>query len=336
MPVPNGMLPGPGATLNQLGFITRRAFTAQAIVQVGQQSPLLSALIGTAKMASGGVSQITQPVQVNAMTQPQWAGYGGSFTGPQDIPGMQNAEWNLALMIDPIPFLGMEGLVQNDYAIVPLLAQRFNSAIPDMRDALGIALANNTSNPQQLAGLPWAIDDGTNAATWGNLSHTGTQNWNSKVYNAAGATPTRALLVQYINGTFKNSGGEMPSYGVMGIGTWTLLEQDFQAQETFMNTPGNQFAASLNGGQTGFQALMVGGVPIYCDPYIPEGTLYLINHKYTNMFIHELAQFAFTGFESTLPNNAIGFVGAVVFAPQLVNTKPKSCTRVTGLASAAI
>jgi hypothetical protein len=330
------MLPNAGSTYNQLSYVTRRAFTGAAIVQVGQQTPLLSALIGTAKMASGGVSQITQPVQVNQMTLPQWAGYGGQFTGPQDIPGMQNAEWNLTLMIDPIPFLGMEGLVQNDYAVVPLLAQRFNSAIPDMRDTLGLALVGNTSNNVQLGGLPWAIDDGTNNGTWGNLSRTGVQNWQSKVYNAGGANPTRSLMVQYVNGTFKFSGGEMPSYGICGIGTWTLLEQDFQAQETFMVTPGSQFGESLKGASTGFRALMVGGVPIYCDPYVPEGTLYLINHKYVNLFIHELAQFAFTGFESTLPNNALGFVGAVIFASQLVNTKPKSCTRVGGLASAAI
>ena len=336
MAVPGGMLPSAGSAFNQLNYITRRAFTGQAVVQVGQQTPALAAFIGTAKMASGGVSQITQPVQTVAMTQPQWSGYGGSFTGPQDIQGMVNAEWNLSLMIDPIPFLGMEGLVQNDYAVVPLIAQRMNSAIPDMRDALGTALFNNTSNNLQMQGLPWAVDDGTNNATWGGLSRTATQNWKSTVYNAGGAAPTRSNLLQYINGTFKASGGELPSFGLCGIGTWTLLAQDFQAQETLMITPGSQFADSLKGVGTAFRAIDVAGIPIYCDPYCPEGTMYLINHKYVNMFIHEMAQFAFTGFESTLPNNALGFVGAVIFAPQVINAKPRTCTRITNFASAAI
>ena len=336
MPVPGGMLPGAGASFNQLNYVTRRAFTGQAVVQVGQQTPFLSAMIGTAKMASGGVSQITQPVQVNQMTSPQYTGYGGNFTGPSDIPGMQNAEWNLSLLIDPIPFLGMEGLVQDNYAVIPLIAQRMNGAIPDIRDALATSLFGNTSSTLQPCGLPWAIDDGTNAATWGNLSRTTTLNWQSKVYNAGGVNPSRQNLLQYINGCFKFAGGELPSYGICGIGTWTTLAQDFQAQESFIITPGAQFASSLASVGSAFRAIDVAGIPIYCDPYCPEGTLYLINHKYLNLFIHEMAQFAFTGFESTLPNNAIGFVGAVVFASQLINAKPKSCTRVTNFASAAI
>jgi hypothetical protein len=48
------------------------------------------------------------------------------------------------------------------------------------------------------------------------------------------------------------------------------------------------------------------------------------------MYIHEQAEFAFTGFESTLPNWQIGYVGAVLTIAELVNTKPKAMTKVTG------
>jgi hypothetical protein len=36
----------------------------------------------------------------------------------------------------------------------------------------------------------------------------------------------------------------------------------------------------------------------------------------------------FTGFESTLPNWQIGYVGAVLMIAELISTKPKSMTRV--------
>ena len=44
----------------------------------------------------------------------------------------------------------------------------------------------------------------------------------------------------------------------------------------------------------------------------------------------------FTGFESTLPNWQIGYVGAVLVIAELVNTKPKSMTKVTGYNSLSI
>jgi len=68
--------------------------------------------------------------------------------------------------------------------------------------------------------------------------------------------------------------------------------------------------------------LMIAGVPIYADPYCPEGELYLLNTDYLSLYIHEKAGFQFTGFESTLPNGQFGYVGAVLTLLQLVNVKP--------------
>ena len=78
---------------------------------------------------------------------------------------------------------------------------------------------------------------------------------------------------------------------------------------------------------------MVAGVPIYPDPYCPEGLLYLPNSNYMSLYIHEQASFAFTGFESTLSNWQLGYVGALVTIAELVVTKPKAMTRVGGLNS---
>ena len=67
--------------------------------------------------------------------------------------------------------------------------------------------------------------------------------------------------------------------------------------------------------------------------YCPEGTLYLLNSNYLSLYIHEQGSFVFTGFESRLPNWQIGYVGAVLTIAELVSTKPKSMTKVTGLNS---
>jgi len=58
--------------------------------------------------------------------------------------------------------------------------------------------------------------------------------------------------------------------------------------------------------------------------------VYYLTTKYLSLYIHEQGSFVFTGFESTLPNWQIGYVGAVLMIAELVNVKPKAMTQVTG------
>jgi len=64
--------------------------------------------------------------------------------------------------------------------------------------------------------------------------------------------------------------------------------------------------------------------------------VYLLNTNYLSLYIHDQGSFVFTGFESTLPNWQIGYVGAVLMIAELVNTKPKAMTKVTGYNSLTI
>ena len=329
MPIGGGILPATGSTqYTELTYVTRRAFIPKLVVQLYNSTPLLAALIANSQQASGGVSSVTVPVQGAQFVNAQWSDYSGSFAQPSVQQGAFNAEYNLKLMITPVPFLGMEGVAQQDAAIIPLVEARMNDATNVMMDAMATALYNNYTNTQQFIGLPGAIDDGTNLTTYGNINRNTYTWWKSKVYNAGNVNPTRQNVLQYISGTVKN-GAEVPSFGVCGFGTWTLLAQDFVGQEQYVITPGSGFDADSNGPQAAFRALMVAGVPIYPDPYCPEGTVYFVNTNYLNLYIHEQGSFVFTGFESTLPNWQIGYVGAVLMIAELISTKPKSMTRVS-------
>ena len=328
MPIGGGILPATGSTqYTELTYVTRRAFIPKLVVQLYNSTPLLAALIANSQQASGGVSSVTVPVQGAQFVNAQWSDYSGSFAQPSVQQGAYNAEFNLKLMITPVPFLGMEGAVQQDAAIIPLIEARMNDATNVMMDAMATSLYQNYTNTQQFIGLPGAIDDGTNLQTYGNINRSTYTWWKSKVYNAGNVNPTRQNILQYISGTVKN-GAEVPSFGVCGFGTWTLLAQDFVGQEQYSITPGSGFDGDNNGPQAAFRALMVAGVPIYADPYCPEGIVYFVNTNYLNLYIHEQGSFVFTGFESTLPNWQIGYVGAVLMIAELISTKPKSMTRV--------
>jgi hypothetical protein len=285
MPIGGGILPASGSTqFTELTYVTRRAFIPKLVVQLYNSTPLMAALIANSQSASGGVSSVTVPVQGSQFVNAQWSDYSGSFAQPSVQQGAYNAEFNLKLMIAPVPFLGMEGAVQQDAAVIPLIEARMNDATNVMMDAMATALYTNTSNTQQFTGLPAAVSD---SGTYGNIDRS-----------------------TYISGTVKN-GAEVPSFGVCGFGTWTLLAQDYVGQEQYVLTPGSGFDGDANGPQSGFRALMVAGVPIYPDPYCPEGTVYFLNSNYLSLYIHEQGSFVFTGFESTLPNWQIGYVGAL-------------------------
>ena len=327
MAIGGGILPATGSSqFNELTYVTRRAFIPKLVVQLYNSTPLMAALIANSQQASGGVSSVTVPVQGAQFVNAQWSDYSGSFAQPSVQQGAYNAEFDLKLMISPVPFLGMEGAVQQDAAIIPLIEARMNDATNVMMDAMATALYTNTTNTQQFIGLPAAV---ANSGTYGNIDRSTYTWWKSTQYAAGSVNPTRQNILQYISGTVKN-GAEMPSFGVCGFGTWTLLAQDFVGQEQYVITPGGGFDGDANGPQAAFRALMVAGVPIYPDPYCPEGTVYFLNTNYMSLYIHEQGSFVFTGFESTLPNWQIGYVGAVLMIAELVNVKPKSMTKVTG------
>jgi hypothetical protein len=320
----------PSGTLgNELVAVTRRAFIPKMVVQIYNTSPLIAALLANAQTAYGGVSSVTVPVQGQPFVNTQWTDYSGSFQQPQTQQGAFPAEFNLKALVTPIPFLGLEGALQLDHAIIPLIEARMNDATNSAADALGQALYNNTTNNQQLIGLPGAIDDGTNLVTYGNINRTANTWWQGKVYAAGSVAPTRARLFQYIAGVNKN-GAEMPTFGICGFGTFASLGQDYIGAESYQIQPGNGFDSDADRPRSAFRALDVAGVPVYGDPYCPEGTVYLVNANYMNLYVHEQASFTFSGFESMLSNFQIGYIGAVLTLAELVLTKPKSCGRVGG------
>jgi hypothetical protein len=333
MPIGGGIIPATGSTqYTELTYVTRRAFIPKLVVQLYNSTPLMAALIANSQQASGGVSSVTVPVQGAQFVNAQWSDYSGSFNQPSVQQGAFNAEFDLKLMIAPVPFLGMEGAVQQDAAIIPLIEARMNDATNVMMDAMATALYTNSTNTQQFTGLPAAVSA---SGTYGNISRSSYSWWQSASYSAGNVNPTRQNILQYISGTVKK-GAEVPTFGVCGFGTWTLLAQDFVGQEQYVITPGSGFDGDANGPQAAFRALMVAGVPIYPDPYCPEGTVYFLNTNYLSLYIHEQGSFVFTGFESTLPNWQIGYVGAVLMIAELVSTKPKSMSVVSGYNSLSI
>lgn len=330
-----GIVPS-GAIANELSAITRRGFVEALVVQIYQASPTIAAMLDNAQTAYGGISSITVPVQGNPMTTTQSIDYSGSFNQPPETQGIYDAELNLCGVGTPIQFLGAEAALQLDHTIVNRLEAKMNDATNSAVDYISTGLFGNYTDTLQITGFPGAIDDGTNLVNYATINRATSPYWNGYVKNMASVNPTRQSVMGNITGLQKNSGGEVPTMGVCGAGTWQQLANDFLGLESYQITPGSSFDKAADGARSGFRALMVGGVAVYIDPYCPEGTLYLLNTNYTNMYVHEQASFGFTGFESLISNYQLGYVGLILTYLQLVCAKPKANARIYGYAFQAL
>ena len=116
----------------------------------------------------------------------------------------------------------------------------------------------------------------------------------------------------------------------MSFGDWTTLMQDFMGAEQFRTSPGSIYGMDDNV-NAGFRCLTVLNVPIFPDPFLQQGTMYLFNTKYLAMYISEDAPFLFSGFESTIPNFQIANIGVMIVALDVVCAKPVTGMQLTGL-----
>jgi len=326
-----GVLPS-GPAGNELLAVTRRAFIPKLVVQTYQATPTMSALLAAADPISGGVSPVTQPVQGASMVTTQNTDYSGSFDAPQIQAGIQNAEFNLKAYVTPIPFYAMEGLGQEGAAVIPLMEARMNDAGNSIVQAISTDLWTASTSDLALWSIPDVINS-TNPArgNYGGINRVTYSFWTGKQVIESSVTPTRANVLKYIASTVQNSGGEMPKLGITSLATWAMLAQDYVGQERYLVTKEGSYGEAADGPSAAFTALNVAGVPIYADPYCPDGTLILLNTDYFGMKIHQDAAFAVAGPESMLPNMQLASIMVVVFLAELVCSKPKSQTRVTGL-----
>src|SRR5262245_4835756 len=130
----SGIVPASGSIANELTYVTRRAFIPKMVVQLYNASPTIAALLANAQAASGGVSSVSVPVQGQPFVQTQATDYSGAFTQPTAQQGAFLGEFNLKAMVTPIPFLGMEGALQLDHAVVPLIEARMNDSTNSMAE----------------------------------------------------------------------------------------------------------------------------------------------------------------------------------------------------------
>jgi len=331
----SGIIPS-GPIGLELQATVRRVFAQMVVILIYQQNPLLALLLRNAIRASGGVSPYTQPVQTGQYVTSSWIGPAGQFNLPQDVAATVNAEFNMCCLATPVSSLGLEQLVTQDaIAVASRLMLKLNDLKNSSLQALTTALFGPpTTNVLQMFALQDAYGNATTAPTYGGLSRTTYPNWQGLVKTAAGAILTRATFIPQMLSAVKNSGGEALDFVVMSVQDWTTLLTDFMSVERYNNDPSSRWGKD-DPVNSGFRGLLLGDTPLFFDLNCPAGTAYGFNSKYITLVIHEDANFAWTGWYSTIPQGQIASVGLSLTALNLVCSKPSSGVQIQGITGGA-
>jgi hypothetical protein len=327
--------------------VTRRAFVPSLYVQVYQSHPFLSLLMSNAKAAKGGVGQITIPVQGSSFVSFSWGSFAGDFEMPTDQAAIQNAQFNLKLGMVPIGFFGMEAIIQSSEVVIPKLRAVMSDAAIVIKQAYAQALySNNQSNALAWDSLPMAFDDGTNVPSYGGITRSPGAAaqppgspiqgnfWGGQLITNAGNVTNRVAMAQLLTRVQNGAGGEAPDFAVMNPANWAALMADFMNLEMFTTRPRSIYGKDdiVN---AGFRGIRVLDTPIFPDPFCPLGTMYMVNSRYTGLYMSEYAPMTFSGFESQIPVGQISDIGVLISAGDLVCAKPSSGAQIAGITGTA-
>ena len=324
-----GIIPG-GPIGYELEATVRRVFAQMVVVLLYKQNPLLALLLRNAIRASGGVSPYTQPVQTGKYVNSSWMGPAGNFDIPPDVAATVNAEFNMCALATPVTTFGLEQLVTQDaIAVTSRLMLKLNdmknSALETLADAL-FDPNGNGGNMLRMFGLQNAYQD---HGIYGGLDRAHFPRWGGLVVNG-GAALTRQAFIPFLLRAAKHAGGEALDFVVMSIEDWTKLMTDFIHDERYLNDPSSRWGKD-DPVNSGFRGLLLGDTPIFFDLNCPKGTAYGFNSKYITLVIHEDANFAWTGWYSTIPQGQIASVGLTLTALNLVCSKPSTGMIIHGI-----
>jgi len=304
------------------------------VVLIYKQNPLLALLLRNAIRASGGVSPYTQPVQTGRYVDSSWIGPAGNFNIPPDIAATVNAQFNLCALATPVTTFGLEQLVTQDaVAVTSRLMLKLNdlknSAVHRLAEAL-FSPAPTTGDIANLRmfGLPDAY--GT-AGTYGGLDRAQFPSWRGLSLPSFGAI-SRATFLPALLKAAKHAGGEALDFVVTSVEDWSTLMGDFLSVERYNNDPSSRWGKD-DPVNSGFRGLLLGDTPIFFDLNCPQGTAFGFNSKYITIVVHEDANFAWTGWYSTIPQGQIASVGLTLTALNLVCSKPSTGCIISGISA---
>ena len=235
----------------------------------------------------------------------------------------------------------------NATKVIDLMSVELEGAAHDMADDIGdIFYGDGTGNSSKdPLGLGAIVDDGTDAATYGELTRADYPTIDA-ISTASGGTLSLAKMATLYAAV--KSGSQKPTVGFCDESVWALYEQLLQPQERINKTSGT--SKGLTAG-TGFVGLDYKGFPILSDEKCTAETLLFLNEDYIDWYALPVAMTEPIKYKTEIEGNdygqplGLGFswggwikpansatvVGHIYLGGNLVSFNPKRHGKLTGI-----
>lgn len=316
------------AYLNTLQAVTREGFVTKSIVDtVFTSTRLLQELRQLVDDVNGSLA-LTWPVNI-AKSSNTTAFSGGDILPANTLDTFIRASLPWKYYADALS-LNITDLQQNDSpeAIASLVDSQLDIVKMSIVDRLATDIITSTqaTYPKQLNGFYEAIDDGTVATSYGNVSRTTyPAQWKANTnYNV---TTTGAALVQslYSLDLQCQVDGHRPNFYATTRLAFTSMQNGLYSQDRYMQP---DMARTVGG-----YDLIFNGNPVIWDPHIPTGVaapgaggsggfFYLINRATIKLVIDPKLNFRLTDWMNSTTTAQV--IARILHAMNLVVLRPSS------------
>lgn len=317
-------LPTVTETLDNVNSVTRSEYIRTLQDGVYGSNPTLRRFIMDERMILAGGKDIRQPLLYAKGVASQYQGL--EVLSTEDPQVLTDLVFNWKLYHAPIVIPGAEDILNNGaLAVLDLEAVKFEIAQMALQDKLGTDLYSDGTTAGTITGLQAGVDDGTNVATYGGISRSGSGDLATAAkaqLDATGGNITLSVLqASYGSATVANSS---PNFATTTQTLFNKIWDQVQPQQRFEAGDGrNQMAA------VGFQTIRFNNADIVVDSHVASGEFYFLNTNFVEMIIHENRNFAWSGFMR--PTNQDSLIGHIFWAGELVVSNPRMHARLTGL-----
>lgn len=337
-----GFYPTEGQGAVNYFSIIHRHFNPFLIQAALRRKPIFLYLLlrDLAEPRAGGFSPITQPVQlqefggvISTLT------FTSEFTASPISNPIINAEWNMAMYMIAMDVLATEYMMiqgeASPLAVVDTIKARFTDFYQKLLDFIETKILGAPANAYDMDGLANAIDDGTNYATYGNISRSTYPSWGAPIIDLSGITFDQAWqCIPYVVNKYRaNYNGEGPNIVLVPYGVFHALGISLTALERIITATPDTVSLTQ---AVGFQALNINGLWIIPLAKLSGTTGYFVNFNSFKLYIHPDAFFAMTPWAPLLAVNVYGWRAGITFAGNFVCLKPWNNIKVLNMPSATL
>jgi len=308
----------------------RRNFTDKLVLQnLWKSTPFLRYILEKrAFPVAGGFNPITQPVQLSTFGQSmQYTGFGGEVTPNQLTNPAMVAQWNQSLATCTLDYMLpelalMSGSGAEQYVVIDTIKARMYDAYQTALAFMSAAfLGTAGTNVEAFNGILDAVDNGTNAPTYGGITRSSNANWNALVYTNNQTTAAYQQLYYYLTSFRADQNNVTPTIGVTSPEVFQAVLTSFSSLERIIVAEPKNI---LEDRSYKVDALDVGGVPLVVDPNLTTNDIYYLNMEHLFYKYSPSLNFKMTEPAPLEAINLLGYRQTLMICGQFITDLPSS------------